>query len=331
MTDAPSLPDQDEGLAELIGSHRPIVRRLFNNQQKTLDAFQHTQMSLPDAHVFHYTNDIGFHEIIKSGNLWMSDYTTLNDPSEIRYGLDVGILSLEDECKRRGSPPLLRSLARTFTTVASLETPNFVRAFVLSMCADSNDLTQWRSYGDNGRGYCLGFDTAILDHAFLKFSSSYKTSAGSFFVKYDSAELRYLLDTFSSNAAEAVMALDRATLSQTVAALSAISTNLLFAAILTALHFKHPAYKSEQEYRYIIVTAPTMKLQGTNHRARQHKLIDYLNFNWKQSHRSALRSITVGPAAGFDLTRSFVSDTMRLYFPAAPSPIIDRCNVPYRA
>jgi hypothetical protein len=48
--------------------------------------------------------------------------------------------------------------------------------FLGCFSADSDDLGQWRAYADNGRGFGLGFDTGLLEGAYVK-ASGLPTSA----------------------------------------------------------------------------------------------------------------------------------------------------------
>src|SRR5262249_50778753 len=41
--------------------------------------------------IYHYTDENGFRGIIESGTLWCSDIFYLNDPSELRYGVDIAV------------------------------------------------------------------------------------------------------------------------------------------------------------------------------------------------------------------------------------------------
>jgi hypothetical protein len=82
--------------------------------------------------------------------LWLSDYTTLNDPKEIAYGIDVGHRLLEAACEADGSRRALR-LAEHFAVLAE-GSSRVARFYILSMSMADDELGQWRSYGNNGFG-----------------------------------------------------------------------------------------------------------------------------------------------------------------------------------
>jgi hypothetical protein len=55
-----------------------------------------------------------------------------------------------------------------FVKIVNEGIENIANFFVCSFSKDGNDLSQWRSYADDGRGYVLGFDTQALEQAFGK-------------------------------------------------------------------------------------------------------------------------------------------------------------------
>src|SRR5262249_34248376 len=112
--------------------------------------------------------------------------------------------------------------------------------------------------------------------------------------------------------------------------LGRIGTNLMFAMIYTALYFKHPAYQSEQEYRYLVATAPNTTPLGMMKRPRRSKLIDYLNLDWKSGFPTSLKSILVGPAADYARAQQFIGDTLQLHFPSQPI-YVDQSTIPFRS
>jgi len=57
--------------------------------------------------------------------------------------------------------------------------------FVGCFSAAGDDLGQWRGYADNGRGFALGFDTAILEDSFVKSSAMPTASGQTFRVVYN--------------------------------------------------------------------------------------------------------------------------------------------------
>ena len=39
--------------------------------------------------IYHYTNDVGLRGILETGQLWLTDVFSLNDPSELNHGFSL--------------------------------------------------------------------------------------------------------------------------------------------------------------------------------------------------------------------------------------------------
>ena len=281
--------------------------------------------------VYHYTGDVGLYQIFASGNLWMSDYTSMNDPSEINYGIKIGVEELKSELGRRGNQVLGLRFVKTFQSIADSGLHQFMSAYVLSMSIAPDELTQWRLYADGAAGYAMGFDSTILDQAFTSFTTSQSLhGSGSFRGLYDETHLRTQMLTYVRNALDVIQTMPIGPLQEMGRMLGKIGTNLMYAMIYTALYFKHPAYRSEQEYRYLVVTAPNTVPFGMMKRARRNNLIDYLNLDWKTQFSTCLTSIRIGPAADYARGQKFVADTMGLHFAGGPVMRVDQSSIPFR-
>jgi hypothetical protein len=122
-----------------------------------MDDFRVAQGSVPyQPAIYHYTDVKGALGILQSGRIWFT-CRHLNDPMEIRYGLDVGRECSEIATKTRGAAiPKDAALHLKGEHEFALATYGF---WIASFSVDGNDLVQWRNYADEGRGICLGFST----------------------------------------------------------------------------------------------------------------------------------------------------------------------------
>lgn len=77
----------------------------------------------------------------------------LNDPSELGYGLKIACDILEAESN--GSHALTQEICSSFLSMHS-GLKDFLGFYVSSLSKVSDDLGQWRAYGDNGRGFAIG-------------------------------------------------------------------------------------------------------------------------------------------------------------------------------
>lgn len=103
--------------------------------------------------VFHYTSSTGLLGSLRSGSVWASAASSLNDLGEVRQGWELikKILAAQ--------PPSEAVSMLTGFANDPLKRQNEV--FVLSASIDGDDAAQWRLYADEGRGYAVGLDGSV--------------------------------------------------------------------------------------------------------------------------------------------------------------------------
>ena len=111
----------------------------------------------PPAELFHYTDLDGVAGILASRCLWLSKISTLNDTSEVS-------LAVRHFKTLAGEASGLQEQEAAFLRHAASQLDAFRRTNICvgSFCEDEDQLGQWRSYGNDGRGIALGFNTAAL-------------------------------------------------------------------------------------------------------------------------------------------------------------------------
>ena len=112
----------------------------------------------PPRHLFHYTDLEAVKGIFTSKSLWLSKFTSSNDISEIRLAITHFQAFVEKEARdvAADEAKLLRDAAR------QLEGYRRINICLASFCEENDLLSQWRSYGNDGRGVALGFDSKSL-------------------------------------------------------------------------------------------------------------------------------------------------------------------------
>jgi hypothetical protein len=108
--------------------------------------------------VYHYTSIEAARAMLESQTFWLSEYTALNDPSEFAYarGQLFGLLQRREI--------FMDTIAR-YCVVAAVEGLSSNTGLMIgSFTARRDDLGQWRSYANNGRGCVLGLETRYLEH-----------------------------------------------------------------------------------------------------------------------------------------------------------------------
>jgi hypothetical protein len=114
--------------------------------------------SPPPAELFHYTDLDGMSGILESRFLWLSKISTLNDTSEINLAVHhFKVLAQE------AAGALPREEAQVLVEAAEhLDHFRRTNICVGSFCEEEDQLAQWRSYGNDGRGLAIGFASARL-------------------------------------------------------------------------------------------------------------------------------------------------------------------------
>jgi len=120
----------------------------------------------PPEHLYHYTDLEGVEGILSSKSLWMSKFTASNDISEIT----LAISQFQNFVDSRVSA--LAADEASFLHEAASQLDGFRRTNIClaSFCEQPDLLSQWRSYGNDGRGIALGFDTRVLQDLAQRYS-----------------------------------------------------------------------------------------------------------------------------------------------------------------
>lgn len=124
----------------------------------------------PPPIIYHYTDGSGLRGILESGKLWFTDIFNLNDPTELRHGLNPSIEILKQRAEE--GPPELKEFLRVYLEMGQSGVEQVAHFFVCCFSEDGDDLGQWRAYADNGRGYVVGFDGHMLEQSFGKLAAN---------------------------------------------------------------------------------------------------------------------------------------------------------------
>ena len=284
---------------------RVPMERFMREQEEIIGRLRHERESRQLGSVYHYTRDQAALNGICGGGLWLSDYIgDLNDKREINHGVDVGLNVLRLACEELPLTERLQVFRMAINKKVARGLSHYFAAYVLSCSVDRDSPFMWKRYGVQGRGYCMEFESTVLDQAFTRYTRANRMEAcGSYEVIYDDVRLRSIMTEYVRNALAAVVAIgdfphmrDAATI-----ALNEIATNLLFAIIFTALYFKDPStepalnWQAEHEYRFLVMTLADNRLPGIQYRYTEDgRRIPYYVFDWN-SHPHALNSVLIGP------------------------------------
>jgi hypothetical protein len=292
------------------------LRQYETEATKTLESFVGTvEAKKPPPMLYHYTTESGLRGILESGTLWFSDIFAQNDPSELRHGLGIAIDLLKSRItKERPEIDTFARQVERFDVDAGIEAAGHF--FICCFSADGDELGQWRAYADNGRGFALGFDTELLENAFVKKKNGKPDKHHStFHLTYDDAELTRL-QTGLTDLIDPLISLPRST---------AVSGDALHAYMMEVLvyhsmnvirgvmFFKHEAYRAEKEYRFQQLFRYDKPAPEVKYRQRPGAIVRYREFDWRERANGALKKIVVGPAADRTKAVRFARDCLAAF------------------
>ncbi|WP_342360717.1 DUF2971 domain-containing protein [Terrarubrum flagellatum] len=106
--------------------------------------------------LYHYTSVSGALAILKSRKFWLSEYSKTNDSSEYTYSRENYVRAYQNR------QVYIDDVPRLAATTALVGSETNASMFIGCFTENRDDLGQWRSYADNGRGCVIGIDPRYL-------------------------------------------------------------------------------------------------------------------------------------------------------------------------
>lgn len=278
--------------------------------------------------IYHYTDYTGIHGILESGSLRFGDVFSLNDPSEIYHGMGVSLRLLRERVESSDSK-IKRFFVDRYESFLNSGVKRSGHFHVCCFSTNSDSLSQWRAYADNGAGYALGFDAGLLESAYGHINGARAENRSVFHVTYDDKKLLELHEKII----ESMFGLIEVPLSMVEdqqaggTFLKDLSTLTSLHALHASLYFKHEAYSDESEYRFMTVEPSTKPLQGMKRRLRPHELVRYTELDWRHLAKNALVEVVIGPAAPAS-AETYVRECVHEYHHREVK--VRRSRIPYR-
>jgi hypothetical protein len=260
-----------------------------------IEDFLTTQGTRPRI-LFHYTSLEGFKGIVESGTIWASDIAFLNDTSEISHASKI--ISEEVERTASGASETVRELLRRANHPTDRNDLS-AAFFAICFCESGDLLSQWRAYGDGGRGYALGFD-------------SYEFSSNVYYVRKVVYNLTRQRELVSRVVSDIIALFTRVADGKTIAELDAEEILPEFSRLLSShlrtllFSFKHPAFSEEGEWRLIIPFSRQEHLAQMKIRAAGSLLVPYLAVTFSDGRKKPqlpLLEIVQGPSLHPELNK----------------------------
>lgn len=242
--------------------------------------------------IYHYCSLDTLLKILSSKSIWLSDIRKMNDPGEFILGHTIVYNVMKS---------LLGSNAELTNSFISLgDTPKFI-TFSASFSKHSDNLSQWRAYGNDGEGVAIGFDSEIIKEINqieikgLFLNEKHKYDIINFLeVTYDKDHLsdltKDIIESYTEEKHTDFMFLDT-------------DTNILMINDLskTSLQYKDDFYIDEGEIRCIyqvtndIKTLKKFKQNKIKFRNGVHGLTPYIELDVFTDKLTAIKEIILGP------------------------------------
>ncbi len=282
-------------LLEVYSDRTNAMMGAFEDPRVMSEYITRVSAGAPPDLMYHYTDASGLEGILRSGTLWLTDVFRLNDPGEIRYGLDAACAHLAAQGRLQDASDIEKDFATTVCEKLQENVESSANYFVTSCSFERDHADQWRKYGDNGRGYALAFDTGTLERHFMEVAPS---NHSTFPISYAAEEMQAMQRAIVEQGLEIVRAVG-CHMGQSL--LRRISVRLSVNILHCAIFFKAPKWASEREYRFMMLHRGDIAVPGMKTRRRGDIEVRYCEYDWKTGCAAALREIVLGPQtdAGF--------------------------------
>lgn len=282
--------------------------------------------------LYHYTDAHGLSEILRSDEVWFTDYRHLNDPQELTYGLRLARAAVSGydatSALERQFLDELAKLTSDEAIINGTNEPEKLQFFVASFSRVADDLGQWRAYGADGKGFSLGVSPSAfapstdaadtLDRQMWAIGVTYGTErSGPFAVVLGEATAQIRI---------AGSLLDRLAPEVSHWFAEQFAREAAEALILKSIASKHSAYKNEEEVRLVLIGQRQIFSKVTRVRTRGPELVPYIAR--PLPIKANLFQIVAGPGSHPDSVRT-TRDLLEENGVRRPQ-IVFRSSIPYR-
>ncbi|WP_280267470.1 DUF2971 domain-containing protein [Nocardia wallacei] len=287
-----------------------------------------------DQQLYHYTDIRGLHGILKSGQLWATHMTYLNDALEIKHGISVicGLIEsqakwLEENPEQTTNPegvPFVASLYRAMSKGVSGMGTNLeskLAPFVTCLSRSRDQLSQWRGYANGG--YALAFDHGALESSLTQVDTDnnpiepqppLKLSKVAYLEEQIYEQVKDMVQGRMEGTAEEVKAKGDAKASE--------SARQFFDHIVDIVStLKHRTFNEEHEYRIVARCHETFYTESAL------GLIPRTSIRFD---KRALSEVIVGPGAFSDLRKASIERWLEEHRSEYGDVQLTPSRVPYR-
>lgn len=298
------------------------------------EIYAHIEKEPAPAKIYHYTDLGGLEGILQHGTIRLTDIFCLNDPKELRHGMDYALSALQEEIRRNANPSL-PTFYYTFNRYLAEGMEDVGRFFVTAFSPRGDHLDKWRAYADNGNGFAIGFRTQSLENdAFLQPAGHADPFHNhTFSIQYDDEELQRRHEKLASYiSAHLPHGADPAQMKPFILqyALHCLTVSLLH---------KHSSYIDEREYRFLqtwnVQSYAALSKAIQCRRRANGRYTPFVEHDWKGARGESLSDVIIGPTicaqpGEFERARTYVEILLRDHGYDVARINIVRSEIPYR-
>ena len=246
-------------------------------------------VKLPEI-IYHYTTQKGILGIISDRVMWATQVHFLNDKNEVYLAfklLDRQLQKKIDKLQNPANKNLLRDIRTGLRNVDQWH------ICIASFCEHGDLLSQWRGYGNQGKGYAIGFNLEKLrkiarKQSFILWPCVYN-------ITLQTELVNYLIESWCENFFDKDVNHEEM--------VSFVHTSVCQLAPI----IKDDGFSEEQEWR-LVSQVLTNKSPLFAFREGAYSLIPYLNFKIvDEEGKDCIVKTTVGPSPHMSLARNSLS------------------------
>lgn len=200
--------------------------------------------------VYHYCSLESFFSIITSSTIRLTNITKSNDSDEIRYCFDAFVDTLRKSCKEFAQMYVYSEEVRNFfyeidydSLVSRAVVNESLIYYVACFSSESDLLSQWRGYANDGKGVAIGFNSRSFISA--KDLKNIKYNKVTYDMKTVKSELHdFIIKKLKKASLKAVNSISIAPYIDSI-------NDIISGMIYNAVFYKNPAFQEENEWRLV--------------------------------------------------------------------------------
>ena len=302
----------------------------INTDQRAVIDFTHSfrqKSDHPPDCLIHYTSAPTFYAIMKSGLIRMSSVRSMNDTSEWTYGCDVLKKALQSTPSEW--PAEMKTLWQNYPhNMHQHESRSAIYCFSLSAATGSEieegSLSQWRLYGDHGKGIAL-----TVERISSSFSSFFSKAPLKRVIYGEEAGIKAIHDV-AERFMEGILKMPEA---QNPAVIAYGWRHYLYFALnwLPAI-IKHEAYAHENEYRMVSFSPlPDQQVKFFERNGIQIPFIEHSIWDPENGENTYRYTIFRKAICGPNSEKITLEDSIRQYLSSIRVTLgVKISNLPYR-